>query len=356
MVKKIIAKFEIEYLQILKHNGRYYPKLMPKLSNDDIKKMYELMLFSRKLDEKMLALQREGRIGTFAPCSGQEASTVGSAYAMQDQDWMFPSFREMPASITRGLPPESFILYYGGDERGNQIIPGVNSFPVSVPVGTQTLHGVGFAYGMKLKKKNSASVIYFGDGATSEGDTNEAMNFAGVFNLPVVFICQNNQYAISLKREKQTKAETLAQKAIAYGFKGIQVDGNDIFSVYKATKEALERARNNEGPTLIECVTYRLLDHTTADDASKYRSKKEVSFWRKRDPLIRLKIFMLRKKIQNREYFENTEKIMMDRVEGVVAKAEAYPYPNIEDMFKYMYAEMPWFLKEQLEELKKTVK
>ncbi|MAG47883.1 pyruvate dehydrogenase (acetyl-transferring) E1 component subunit alpha [archaeon] len=356
MVKKIIAKFEVEYLQVLKHNGRFYPNLIPKLPESDIQKMYELMLLSRKLDEKMLALQRQGKIGTFAPVKGQEASTVGSAYAMGYQDWFFPSFRENPAYITRGLPAEFTLLYHGGDERGNQITPGVNAFPIAVPVGSQTLHAVGFAYGLRLQGKDSACITYFGDGATSEGDVNEAMNFAGVFNLPVVFICQNNQYAISLSRKNQTNAETIAQRAIGFGIKGIQVDGNDIFAVYRATKEALERARNDEGPTLIECVTYRMADHTTADDSSRYRSSREVSFWKKRDPLLRLELYMLKKKIQNYNYFDDIEDVISERVESIVARGESYPPPNVEDIFKFTYKEMPWFLKEQLEELKKTIK
>ena len=182
------------------------------------------------------------------------------------------------------------------------------------------------------------------------------MNFAGVFNLPVVFICQNNQYAISVPREKQTKAETIAQRAIGFGFKGLQVDGNDIFAVYKATKDALERARQGLGPTLIECITYRMLDHTTADDASKYRSMREVRSWKEKDPILRLRKYMLRKKIVSNDYFENIEKVMTERVESSVAKAESYPNQTVEDIFKYMYKEMPWFLKEQLEELKKSIK
>jgi len=356
MVKKIVARFEVEYLQILNHKGRYYPKLMPKISDDEIKRMYEIMLFSRRLDEKMLVLQREGKIGTFAPVSGQEASTVGSACAMNYNDWSFPSFREMPAALAMGLPAEDFLLYYGGDERGSQILPGINTFPISVPVGTQTLHAAGFAYAMKFKKKNAACIVYFGDGGSSEGDVNEAMNFAGVFNLPVVFICQNNQYAISVPREKQTKAETIAQRAIGFGFKGLQVDGNDIFAVYKATKDALERARQGLGPTLIECITYRMLDHTTADDASKYRSMREVRSWKEKDPILRLRKYIVRKKIVSNDYFENIEKVMTERVESSVAKAESYPNQTVEDIFKYMYKEMPWFLKEQLEELKKSIK
>ena len=174
-------------------------------------------------------------------------------------------------------------MYWGGDERGMLIPKDQNNFPVCIPVATQTLHAVGAAMASNIKKEKTAFLTYLGDGATSEGDFHEAMNFAGVFNAPVVFICQNNQYAISVPREKQTRSKTLAQKAIAYGFQGIQVDGNDVFAVYKATKDALQKARSKKGPTFIECFTYRIGDHTTADDSSKYRTKKELEYWQKKD-------------------------------------------------------------------------
>lgn len=355
-MKKIIKKFDVEYLQILDEKGRCDKKLMPNLSNDDIKKIYELMLFTRLFDEKLLNMQRQGRIGTYAPTRGQEACSVASAYCLGNKDFIFPSFRETGAYLALCLPAENILQYYAGDERGSKFPQTVNAMPLTIPVSTQTLHAVGFAIATKLKGKGAAVLTYFGDGATSEGDFHEAMNFAGVYKAPVVFICQNNQYAISTPREKQSASETLAQKAIAYGFKGMQVDGNDAFAVYKETAEAVKNAKAGKGPTLIECVTYRLADHTTADDATRYRSAKELGYWKKKDPIDRLRKYMVSIKIWDQKRDNELKKKVTQQIEGIVKKAESVQSPEVEDMFKYMYKEMPWFLEEQLDELKNSVK
>jgi len=350
--RKVIYKGSIDYLQILNENGSVDNSLMPSLTKNEIIRMYELMVFSRMFDDKLLAMQRQGKIGTFAQAKGQEACQVGSCYALKQEDWMFPAFRETAAFLTRGLPAEKIIMINAGDERGNQIPEDVNCFMYTVPVASQILHAVGFAWGIKLKRERKAAIVYFGDGATSEGDFHEGLNFAGVFKIPVVFICQNNQYAISVPRDKQTASETIAQKALAYGIEGIQVDGNDILAVFKATQEALQRAKAGKGATLIECVTYRLGDHTTADDASRYRDKKEVEEWSKKDPIIRTRRYL--EKIK--EWDENKEKELMkkvsEKINEAVKKYEKIEDPNAEDMFKYMYKEMPWYLQEQLEEVK----
>ncbi len=345
-------KFEVKTLQIMDESGKTDSKLMPKLTDKTVKEMYKFMVFGRGLDDKMLALQRQGRIGTFAQIKGQEATNIGAAFALDKEDWIFPAFRENPALIYRGLPPENLIEYYGWDERGNKIPDNVNEFPTAVPVATQTLHAVGFAWAAKLQKKKTVVATFFGDGATSEGDFHEAMNFAGVFKLPVVFICQNNQFAISLPREKQTASKTLAQKAIAYGFEGVQVDGNDIFAVYKSVKGAVDKARKGGGPTLIECYTYRLGDHTTSDDASRYRTDRELAEWKKKDPIDRLRKYMENKKIWDKKQEQALQKDVQKKVEDAVKKAESIPKPSIEDIFKYMYAEMTPELREQLEYLK----
>ncbi|MBI4159379.1 pyruvate dehydrogenase (acetyl-transferring) E1 component subunit alpha [Candidatus Woesearchaeota archaeon] len=352
MPKKAVFKGTIEYLQILNEKGRLDERLMPSLTKNDVIRMYELMVFSRKLDDKLLALQRQGKIGTFAQVKGQEACQVGSCYAMKQEDWMFPAFRETAAFLTRGLPAEMIIETIAGDERGNKIPEDVNCFTYSVPVAGQILHAVGFAWGFKLRKERKAAVVFFGDGATSKGDFHEGLNFAGVFKIPIVFICQNNQYAISVPREKQTASETIAQKALAYGIDGIQVDGNDLFAVFKATQEALKNAKDGKGAKLIECVTYRLGDHTTADDASKYRTKKEVEEWSKKDPIVRIKKYLESKKYWKKEDEEKLLKKVEERINEAVEKAEKIGMPTREDMFKYMYKEMPWYLKEQLEEVK----
>src|SRR3989338_2339849 len=224
-------------LQILDKTGKVInKKLEPKLSKQDLLKIYKLMALARRADDKRLKMQRTGRMGTFAESKGQEAAQVPVVMQLTKKDWLVPSFRELPAQITFGLPIENDYLYYMGNEKGMQQIPkDLNMAPISVPVGTQTLHAVGIAWAEKLKKTKNVTVCYFGDGGTSEGDFHEAMNFAGVFKTPVVFICQNNQYAISVPREKQTASETLAQKAIAYGFDGVQVDGNDVFEIGRAS-------------------------------------------------------------------------------------------------------------------------
>ncbi len=351
---RILKKFEVKRLEVLNKEGKYDKKLMPKLNNKDIKKIYEAMILTRVFDRKALNLQRQGRLGTYASMEGQEATIIGSAYALKKEDWLFPCFRENGALILRGQSMEDLFLYWGGDERGMNIPKDVNNFPIAIPVGTQILHAVGVALGAKIQNKKICSLVYFGDGATSEGDFHEGLNMAGVFKLPVVFICQNNQWAISVPLKKQTASETLAQKAIAYGFNGIQVDGNDVLAVYKATKEALDNARNGNGPTLIECQTYRINDHTTSDDSKKYRNEKEVTEWKKKDPIIRLWNFMKRKKLWNKKYEQKIIEKSTKDVEAAVKKAESTPKPKVEDMFKYVYSNITPIQKEELESFRKN--
>ena len=337
--------FSVRRLQLLDETGKCSA---PPVKDEDAKKMYEFMVTARIFDANALKLQREGRLGTYASILGQEAAQVGSAYAMRKDDWLFPAFREGAAYLTRGMPMHLMYAYWAGDERGNHIPPGLNCFSVSIPVGTQPLHAVGFAMAAKLKKEKYATVTYFGDGATSEGDTLEAMNFAGVFMAPVVFVCQNNQWAISMPAKKQTASQTIAQKAIAFGFDGIQVDGNDVFAVYKATLDALEKASTGNGPTLIECLTYRIGDHTTADDAKKYRSEKELEEWKKRDPIDRLRRYMLKKKIWNDIDEKRLQKNAADMVKAAIKAFEDMPEPKKEDMFRYVYEKPTQALQEQM--------
>ncbi len=253
------------------------------------------MLLGRRLDERMVRLQRQGRIGTFAPIKGQEAAQIGSVATLTPRDWMVPSFRETASMLWRGWPIEKMLLFFAGCLEGGQPAPTQRDLPITIPVATQLPHAVGLAYAAQYKDDDAVVMAYFGDGATSEGDFHEAANFAGVWHVPVVFVCQNNQWAISVPLKKQTNSRTLAQKALAYGFPGIQVDGNDLLAVYAAAREAVARARAGEGPTLIECVTYRLGVHTTADDPTKYRSEDEVKAWEKKDPLTRLVPYLERK-------------------------------------------------------------
>ena len=246
----------------------------------------------------------------------------------------------MGVYITMGYPLYMLFQYWSGDERGVKCPDDLNIFPVCVPVGTQIPHAIGAAMGVKYKKDKKAVVCYFGDGGTSEGDFHEGMNFAGVFKLPVVFICQNNHWAISVPLKKQTASKTLAQKAFAYGFEGIQIDGNDVFAVYKTVKEALEKAKKDNGPTFIECFTYRMSDHTTADDAIRYRSKEEVEAWKAKDPIQRLKLFMEKKGLWNANYQKDIEDKAKAAVDEAVRNEEAIEHPEPKDLFKFTYEKM----------------
>ncbi len=337
MPEKTVESFSIKRLEILNEAGDADAALMPALSDAQVKELYELLVISRTFDGRALNLQREGRLGTYAPVLGQEASQVGSAYAFDKTDWLFPSFREMAVFMTIGYPMNMIFQYWAGDERGLKIPDDLNIFPISIPVGTHILHAVGAAMAMKYKGDKKACGVYFGDGGTSEGDFHEGMNFAGSFKAPVVFICQNNHWAISVPREKQTAAKSLAQKAIAYGFDGIQVDGNDAFAVYKATKDAVEKAKRGEGPTLIECVTYRMADHTTADDASRYRTKEVIEAWKPKDPILRVKLFMEKKGIWTETYQNELEEKSKAKVDEWVKMEEQVEKPSPKDMFMFTY-------------------
>lgn len=355
MVEKVLKTFSVKYLQVLDEDGRCDKKLMPKLSPKQLVDIYSLMVLCRRFDEKALVLQRQGRLGTYASFLGQEAAQVGAAYALRDSDWVFPTYRDSAFLIARKQPMAALLQYFGGDERGNIPPKGVNNFPISIPVGTQGLHAVGAAMAATIAKKKYATLACLGDGASSEGDMNEAFNFAGVFKAPVIFLCQNNQYAISVSVKQQTAAETIAQKAIAFGIEGIRVDGNDVLAVYSATAAALKRAYSGKGPTLIECFTYRLGNHTTSDDAAKYRSESEVAVWRKKDPVLRLRKYLESKRLWNSKKEEELAAGVDRQVSAAVSEYESVPKPDVDDIFKYTYAEMPQHLQQQLDEYKKLI-
>ncbi len=324
-----------------------------KLKKEQIKDFYKTMVLARAFDTKALNLQKQGRLGAFTSCKGQEGCQIPAVANLKETDWLVPSFRENAALIARKMPLISMFLYWGGDERGSHPREDhykQNNLPIAIPVGTHLLHAVGIGMGAKIKKEGKDSTVtmtFFGDGATSEGDFSEAMNFAGVFQAPVVFVCQNNQWAISLPVSKQTASSSIAQKAIAFGFEGIQVDGNDIFAVYHATKYAVEKARNNNGPTLIECVTYRMGDHSTADMAKVYRPEEEVQCMQQYDPLLRLEKFMKKKKMMTDAEIKAAEEQSKQQVEKAVEAYENIEPAPLEDIFNYTYAELTEPLKEQ---------
>jgi pyruvate dehydrogenase E1 component alpha subunit len=339
----------IDYLSILTEDGKVDTRLMPDLSTEQLLRFHRTMLLTRRFDERLLSLQRQGRVGTFAPVTGQEAAQIGAVAALQPEDWVVPSFRETAAALYRGLPLAGLFVFQAGYSEGGCIPDDQYTLPIAVPVGSQIPQAVGIAYGMQYRQQPHVVMVFFGDGATSEGDFHEGLNFAGVFNTPTIFLCQNNHWAISVPRHKQTRSQTLAQKALAYGMPGLQVDGNDVFAVYVAAQEAVERARAGNGPTLIECVTYRLSLHTTADDPSKYRSEQEVKTWQKRDPLLRLQKYLLNKKVLSKkrlDALENDIKADIDQA-WQEAQAQMSTLGDALDIFDHVYAEAPPYLQEQ---------
>jgi pyruvate dehydrogenase E1 component alpha subunit len=349
----MIEKFDPlkgEMVRILHPDGRLEESLRPDLSDETIQKLYRDMVILRVMDQRALGFQRQGRMGTYPPVSGQEAAQAGSSYALGKEDWVFPSFRETGVLYLRGVPLKNIFLYWMGNEEGQRVPPGVNVFPIAVPVGTHPLHAVGAAWAAKLRGEKICTIAYFGDGATSEGDFHEAMNFAGVFQTPAIFLCQNNQYAISVPRKRQTASKTIAQKAIAYGFPGVQVDGNDPLAVYAATKDARERALSGLGPTFIEAVTYRFGPHTTADDPTKYREDAELEEWKKLDPLLRMQRYLGGKGLWN-EGLENKFKAEGESiVSQAFQEAESASLPHPEAIFNSTFAELTPALKEQMDD------
>ena len=340
-------RFQVEYLSILDSDGNLDASLEPDIPVDDLKRLYRGMLLGRRLDERMIRLQRQGRIGTFAPIKGQEASQVGAVVTLRPSDWMVPSFRETAAMVWRGWPIEKLLMFFSGYLEGGQPAPGQNDLPVTIPVATQLPHAVGLAYAAQYRGDDAVVMAFCGDGATSEGDFHEALNFAGVWHVPVVFVVQNNQWAISVPLKKQTHSRTLAQKALAYGLPGLQVDGNDVLAVYVACREAVERARAGDGPTLIECVTYRLGVHTTADDPTKYRSAEEVAAWERKDPLTRFAAYLQKKDLLDEGVTESVDA----EIAAAVERFEALGPPDPLTMFDHAYGERPPHLDAQRQAL-----
>lgn len=339
----------VDYLSILDEQGEVDEELDPDLPDELLREFHRKMVLSRRFDERLLRLQREGKIGTFAPVRGQEAAQIGSVSCLSKEDWLVPAFRETAAMIWRGASLSDILLFNAGFNEGGRIPEGAHDLPIAIPVATQILHAVGIAYAIKYKKSGQIVLTYFGDGATSEGDFHEALNFAGVAGLPVVFVCQNNQYAISLPREKQTKSRTLAQKAFAYGIPGVQVDGNDVLAVHTVAREATERARSGEGPTLIECVTYRLSVHTTADDPTKYRSQEEVDEWEKREPLTRFRKYLRNRGILDDQAVDTDEEGASKQIDQAwkETKTKMDELTDPLEMFDHLLADLPPYVEEQ---------
>lgn len=351
---KIDLPYQVEYLSILDEDGDLDKELEPDLSEELLLKLHRMMLLGRRLDERMLNLQRQGRIGTFPPIKGQEAAHLGPIAALRDTDWMVPAFREMTAEIWRGRTIENILLYFAGYDEGGHIPEDVNNLPIAVPVASQIPHATGIAWAIQYRQGDEVVMAFMGDGATSEGDFHEGLNFAAVYEVPAVFVIQNNQWAISVPRSLQTKSKTLAQKALAYGMPGLQVDGNDVLATYVAAQEAVERARAGGGPTLLECVTYRLSLHTTADDPTRYREEAEVKEWEQLDPIPRFQHYLLTKGLLDEDEIATLEGEIKAEIQAGVEGAEQLmeELGDPVDMFDHAYAERPPYLEEQREGFK----
>lgn len=348
--KDYLIKLEpVEMLQVLSPEGKIVNEDMdPKLSDEQLREIMRRMVFTRAWDKRAVSIQRQGRLGFYAPVSGQEASMIASQFALTKDDFICPGYRDMPQIVWHGYPMYQAFLYSRGHQHGGEIPEGVNVLMPQIIIGAQIVQASGVAMGFKLKKQNNVVITYTGDGGSSQGDFYEGMNFAGVYNLPVIFFVQNNQYAISTPRSKQTAAETIAQKAIAVGIHGIQVDGMDALAVYKATQDAAERARRGEGPTLIEAVTYRYGPHSmSGDDPTKYRTKDEQGEWEDIDPIIRMRKYLEAKGLWSEEEEKQVMEDAKNTVNEQIKKAEQTPKMTIEGLIDSMFEETPQDLEEQ---------
>ncbi|GAB4196714.1 MAG: pyruvate dehydrogenase (acetyl-transferring) E1 component subunit alpha [Wenzhouxiangellaceae bacterium] len=347
-----VATFKIDYYQFLDANGELTSPQAPGLARDfeQLTQLYCLMTQLRVFDKKAIALQRTGKLGTYASCLGHEAAHVGIGSAMRPEDCFAPMYREYGAQLFRGVKMSEILLYWGGDERGNDFSQApAHDFPWCVPIATQCLHAAGAALAYKLRDEPRVAVSVVGDGGSSKGDFLEAINAASAFKLPLVLVIVNNQWAISVPRHKQNSAQTLAQKGIAGGLPSVQVDGNDIIACQWAMKNAIERARAGKGASVIEMMTYRLSDHTTADDARRYRPDDEVQDAQSKEPLKRLRAYLMAQGVWSDA---QEEKLLQDCASEVDAAVEEYlavGKPGLESMFDYMYHELPHDLAAQRE-------
>lgn len=344
----------LEPVQLLDREGRFhehdsYPL---DLKDEDLCELHRLMVIARRVDREAISLQRQGQLGVYASCLGQEAAQVGSAYALSEQDWIFPSYRELAGAITRGLDPVAGLQLYRGTWLSGHDPHQFNFALMTIPISTQCLHATGFAMGAMLDSNPIVALVYFGDGATSEGDCHEAMNFAGAFQAPCLFFCQNNQYAISVPLSKQTHAPSIAHKGVGYGMPGVRVDGNDVLASYAVTKWAAERARNGHGPALIEALTYRMEAHTTSDDPTRYRSQEELDYWAGFDPLARMEQLLKNRGLWDGEVAREVD----EEAERAAARVrdELYDAPHGDplELFDHVYVGPRAALRRQREQLR----
>jgi 2-oxoisovalerate dehydrogenase E1 component alpha subunit len=343
-----VAQFDITFTEHLNEQGQLVGQLPPFAENPlALKELYRVMVLTRTFDKKAIALQRTGKMGTYAPINGQEAISTAIGHAMKPEDVFVPYYRDYAAQLQRGVKMSEILAFWGGDERGSQFANNAQDLPICVPIASQCLHAAGVSFAFKYRNEPRVAVVCIGEGGTSEGDFYEAMNVAGAWNLPVVFVVNNNQWAISVPRDKQTGTQTIAQKAIAAGFTGKQVDGNDILATRHIIGDAIDKARRGDGPTLVEAITYRLCDHTTADDATRYQPSNEVDYAKPKEPINRFKQFLMDQKLWTAE---EEEKLVIECSRQVEQAVDEYlnmkPQP-ISSIFDYHYEELPAYLVEQ---------
>ena len=344
----VVAKFEIHYSQFLDEHGEVVEPL-PEFAREpqNLIPLYRWMVLMRAYDAKTIALQRTGQIGTYASMLGKEAIEAGVGSAMAKNDVFLMTYRENGVQMMRGVTMKELFIYWGGDERGSDFAVPRGDFPICITIAAHVTHAVGVAYAMKLRREPRVAVCALGDGATSKGDFHEGLNAAGIWQLPAVFVVTNNQWAISVPRRIQTATQTLAQKAIAAGIEGVQIDGNDVIAVRHAMDQALAKARAGGGPTLIEAVTYRLSDHTTADDATRYRSADEVAAAWKLEPVLRLRTYIMGCGAWDKAMEEQLLRECNERVQAAVQAYVDTPPPSPEQMFDHLYATLPAALAKQ---------
>ncbi|HEV8132180.1 MAG TPA: pyruvate dehydrogenase (acetyl-transferring) E1 component subunit alpha [Acidobacteriota bacterium] len=357
---KAVVALEENLVRVLGDGGQVETSKDPGLSEGDLLTIYRTMLMTRLIDERMVKFQRQGRIAFYIGSLGEEAAIVGAAFAMAKQDWLVPCYRELGAAFLRGYSlREFFCQLFGNAEdaiKGRQMpnhyaSPKIRLLSISSPVGTQIPHAVGLALAAKIRKTSEVVLVFFGEGATSQGDFHVSMNFAGVFKVPCVFMCRNNQWAISVPRERQTASESIAIKAKAYGFEGVQVDGNDVLAVYATAQQAFQRARSGGGPTLIEAFTYRMGAHSTSDDPRVYRADDEVARWKKRDPIVRFGQYLEKRGLWDKERDEKLQHDLNHEILSTLKEVEKIGSPPPESMFEDVFAIVPWHLREQRDEL-----
>lgn len=344
MISKQVAEFSIQFTRFLDVEGNAIQTLPDFTNNIEyMKQLYAMLVRTRVFDAKAIALQRTGKLGTYPSMLGQEAISLGVGASMLMKDVLCPYYRDVAAQLWRGVKMSEILLYWGGDERGNcfSSLTVKEDFPLCVPIASQTLHAVGIAKAIQLRKQDRVVVTTLGDGGTSRGDFYEAMNLAGVWNLPVVFVINNNQWAISVPRQLQSKAKTLAQKGLAAGLMAEQVDGNDLIAVRYSVGQAVERARGGEGPSVIEAITYRMGDHTTADDAKRYRDNIEVDQYKLQDPVMRFKQFLMKQGVWDESQEHILEQTISEEVTAAVTEYNQISCMNREDLFNYLYATLP---------------